>query len=104
MSRVELLWFRDCPHHEAARRLLQGVIAEVAPGTPIEDVDAGDPEVAARVRFPGSPSIRIDGRDVDPRFTDTGDYTPRCRVYWTDDGLRGLPERAWVEAALRGAP
>jgi hypothetical protein len=98
---VELLWFRDCPNHEDARRLLHDVIAEVAPGTPVEDVDATDPEVAARLRFPGSPTIRVDGRDVDPRFSDPGDYTPRCRIYWTASGLRGLPERAWIEAALK---
>lgn len=101
LQRVELLWFRDCPNHEAARRLLHEVIAEVAPGTAVADIDASDPEVAARLRFPGSPTIRVDGRDVDPRFTDPGDYSPRCRVYWTTSGLRGLPERDWIEAALR---
>lgn len=98
---VELLWFSDCPNHEDARRLLFAVIAEVAPGTPVADIDASDPEVADRLRFPGSPTIRVDGRDVDPRFTDPGDYSPRCRVYWTPRGLRGSPEREWIEAALR---
>lgn len=99
--RVEVLWFGDCPHHAAARRLLQKVIDEVAPGTRVADIDAGDPRVADAVRFPGSPTIRVDGRDVDPHYTDPGDYTPRCRLYWTDRGPRGLPERRWVEEALR---
>jgi hypothetical protein len=99
--KVELLWFGGCPNHEDARRLLHDVLADVAPGTPVADIDASDPEVAARLRFAGSPTIRIDGRDVDPRFSDPGDYTPRCRIYWTVSGLRGLPERAWIEAALK---
>ena len=99
--RVELLWFRDCPNHEDARRLLDDVIAEVAPGTRVQDIDASNPDVAARLRFPGSPTIRVDGRDVDPRFSDPDEYTPRCRVYWTPNGLRVLPERAWIEAALK---
>ena len=98
---VELLWFKDCPNHEDARRLLNQVIAEVAPGTPIADIEVNDPVVAARLRFPGSPTIRVDGRDVDPRFRDPGDYSPRCRVYWAPSGLRGRPEREWIEAALR---
>ena len=51
---------------------------------------------------PGSPTIRIDGVDVPPGFSDPGDYTPRCRVYWTNAGLRGVPERSWIEAALDG--
>lgn len=98
---VELLWFADCPNHVAARSLLAEIIAEVAPGTPIRDVDATDPAVAARLRFPGSPTIRVDGRDVDPAYVDPGDYTPRCRLYHTAAGLRGLPERRWIEDALR---
>jgi hypothetical protein len=97
---VELLWFSDCPNHATARRLLEEVIAEVAPGTPIRDVDATDPVDAERIRFPGSPTIRVDGRDIDPTFTDPGDYIPRCRLYRTSAGLRGLPERCWIVDAL----
>jgi hypothetical protein len=100
---VELLWFSDCPNHGATRMLLHEVLAELAPGAPVADIDATDPATAARLRFPGSPTVRVNGRDVDPSFTDPGDYTPRCRVYWTADGLRGVPERAWIEAAIRAA-
>lgn len=101
--RVELLWFRDCPNHSVARALLEEVLAALEPGTTIEDIDATDPIVARRHRFPGSPTIRIDGRDVDPSYDDPGDYTPRCRLYRTADGLRGVPERTWIEAALRAS-
>ncbi len=97
---VELLWFSGCANHPAAQRLLEAVIAEVTPGTPIRQVDASDPAVAERLRFPGSPTIRVDGRDVDPTYKDPGDYTPRCRLYRTGAGLRGLPERGWIVEAL----
>ena len=76
------------------------MIAEVAPGTPVLSIDAGDPGVAAELRFPGSPTIRVDGRDIAPGFEDPCDWTPRCRVYLTPDGLRGVPPRAWIVAAL----
>ena len=83
--------------------MLCEVLDELAPETSIDDIDATDPTVAERHRFPGSPTIRVDGRDVDASFHDPGDYTPRCRLYRTSEGLRGLPERRWVEAALRRA-
>jgi hypothetical protein len=103
-QKVELLWFEGCPNHPAARRMLEEVIAEVAPGTRITEVDATDSTVAERVPFPGSPTIRVDGRDVDSTYTDPDDYTPRCRLYRTAAGLRGLPERRWiVDALARGA-
>ena len=99
--RVEFLYFDDCPSHVPARALLDEVIAAVAPGTPVEVVNASDPAVAAAHRFPGSPTIRVDGRDVAPGFEDPGDYTPRCRVFRTPAGLRGVPPREWIEDALR---
>ena len=101
MTKVELLWFDGCPGHEPARALLREVLAELAPGTPIEDIDASDPAVAERLRFPGSPTIRVDGRDIQPGFEDPGDYTPRCRVFPTPAGLRGVPPREWIEDAVR---
>jgi hypothetical protein len=100
MTRIEFLWFDGCPGHEPARALLDEVIAELAPGTPVESVNASDPAVAVANRFAGSPTIRVDGRDIDPDYLDDGDYTPRCRMYRTADGLRGVPPRAWIEAAL----
>lgn len=100
---VELLWFEDCPNHAAARALLSDVLGELAPGATINNIDATDPTVAQRLRFPGSPTIRIDGSDVDPAFRDPGDYSPRCRLYWTSGGLRGLPERGWIATAVRAS-
>ncbi len=103
MTRVEFLWFDGCPNHEPARALLDDVIAAVAPGTLVEAINASDPEVAAAHRFPGSPTIRVDGIDIDPSFIEPGDYTPRCRLFRTAQGLRGVPPREWIENALTGA-
>lgn len=101
MKRVEFLWFDGCPGHEPARAMLDDVIAAVAPGTPVESFDASDPAAASAHRFPGSPTIRVDGRDIDPDYRDSGDYAPQCRLYRTPNGLRATPPRAWIEAALR---
>jgi hypothetical protein len=97
---VQFLWFDGCPNHEAARRMLVEVLAE-RDMQDFEDIDAGDPDVAVRLRFPGSPTIRIDDIDIEPGFIDPQDYTPRCRVYFTSQGLKGVPERAWILDLLR---
>lgn len=34
-------------------------------------------------------------------FEDPGDYAPRFRLYWTDQGLARIPPREWIEVALR---
>jgi hypothetical protein len=101
---VEVLWFADCPHGRAALRLVREVVAQRAPGSTIRAIDATDPRVAERVRFPGSPTIRVNGRDVQPDFVDPGDYTPRCRLYRHGAALRSMPPRVWIEAALLDDP
>ncbi len=98
--RVEFLWFQDCPNHEVARQLVLDVIAETGAEVEFRDIDASDPATAQALHFPGSPTVRVDGRDVDPHFTDPGDYTPRCRLYRHGGRTSGVPDRAWIEQAL----
>lgn len=98
---VELLWFDGCANHAAAHTMVREVLDAIGLETTFADIDATDPTVAAERQFGGSPTVRVDGIDVDPTFVDSGDHTPRCRLYRTAAGLGGLPERAWVEAAIR---
>lgn len=101
--KIELLWFEDCPNHDPAEGMLREVLSEQGVSDEIHRVEVPDIETGIKVKFPGSPTIRIDGNDIDPDYEDTGDYTPRCRVFMTSDGLRGLPERAWIEKAISEA-
>lgn len=100
---VELLWFDDCPNHEAAEALIREVLASEGMTGPVTRIKVPDEETGRAVVFPGSPTIRIDGRDVEPGWQPCEDCTPRCRLYATSDGLRGLPERQWVVDAVRAA-
>jgi hypothetical protein len=97
---IELLWFEDCPNHAAARAMLGEVLAERAVEAAVEYIEVPDQETGDRVRFPGSPTIRVNGRDVEPGVEDCFECSPRCRIYHTYLGLRGVPLRAWVETAV----
>lgn len=101
--RVEVLWFAGCPHHVAARAVLERVLASrgIDPAA-VQSVEV-DPASAETVRFPGSPTIRIDGRDVDPGFREPDSFSLSCRVYPTPLGMRGIPPAPWVEDAIDSA-
>lgn len=101
--RVELLWFQGCPNHLDAEAMLREVMAEEGVEVPIARIDVEDEATGIEVCFPGSPTIRIDGRDVEPGWEPCAECTPRCRLYLTGEGLRGLPERQWITTALRAA-
>ena len=101
--RVELLWSAGCPHARDARALVDDVARALRLAPRVEELEVEDEASGRRVCFPGSPTIRVDGIDVEPGWEPCADCTPRCRVYATSAGLRGLPERGWVERALSGA-
>jgi len=101
--RIDLLWFRGCPNHETAERWLNDAMAERGIEAPIHRIQVEDEEAGNAVMFPGSPTIRVNGRDIEPGWQPCDDCSPRCRVYLTPEGLRGLPDRAWIDQALDAA-
>jgi hypothetical protein len=57
-------------------------------------------EEAQRLRFPGSPTIRVDGRDVDPAGA-AARPALTCRIYYLRDGrVSPVPSREQLEEAL----
>ena len=82
--RVTLRYFDGCPHWRTLYDRLRQVLREEG----LLDVEpvleqVGTPEDAERLRFVGSPTILIDGRDP---FGGTGEgFGLSCRVYTTPD-------------------
>jgi hypothetical protein len=103
MPRIELLYFDGCPN---SRRLLDRVrelLAERRLPVVVEPVRVDSDEEAKAKRFLGSPTLRIDGVDVDPDAGERTDYGLRCRLYRDETGLAGAPDDACIRGALRRA-
>jgi len=58
---------------------------------------------AERERFLGSPTVRVDGKDVDPTAGERTDFGLKCRLYPSPNGLRGMVPDEFVVAAITGA-
>lgn len=102
--RIEVLYFDGCPNREALLPRLHELLA----GEPVAiDIDLrriADDEAAQQERFLGSPTIRVNGCDVEPDAEHRTDYGMKCRLYRTATGLSGQPPDEWLRAALnRGA-
>ncbi len=97
---VEILSFAGCPNHLGAIELVERVSGEVGLHPEIRVLDVPDQEAAERLRFLGSPTIRVGGRDVDPRAEERSDYALSCRVFRTETGIAGQPDARWVRDAL----
>jgi hypothetical protein len=97
--KVEVLYFDGCPTYGTAEKTLRDVFADKGLEVDVELVAVNTDEEARRLRFPGSPTIRVDGRDLFPA-PEREDWRLGCRVYTTLEGLRGSPTVEMFEEAL----
>jgi hypothetical protein len=97
---VEILYFDGCPNHRPAVALVERLCRELGIEPELQLVNVADQEAAQRLRFLGSPTIRVGGVDVDPRAEERSDYALSCRVFGTEAGIVGQPDERWVREAL----
>jgi len=100
MKHVEVLFFDGCPHADAAIENARRAIDAARVEAELRLVRVTDEETAARERCLGSPTVRIDGVDVDPSARERTDFGLQCRVYSAEGGRAGAPPVAWIRAAL----
>ncbi len=101
--RLELLWWEGCPSTQDALAMLRKAAASlgVDPGS-IEVREIESEEDAKGAEFVGSPTIRVDGADVQPPRDEPVGLT--CRVYRLRDGrVAPVPDPADVRAAIKTA-
>ncbi len=101
--RVEILYFQGCPNHEPARALVERLARQLGIEPEIELVEVADPEAAVALRFLRSPTVRVDGVDVEPGAEERRDFAFSCRIYRSERGVSEQPEESWVRTALSEA-
>jgi hypothetical protein len=100
---VDILYFEGCPNHARARDLVERILSDHGSTAEIRDVEVIDEADAFAKKFVGSPTIRVDGVDVDPSTAEIENYGMMCRVYKQNGSLNGVPPREMIERALANA-
>jgi hypothetical protein len=101
--RIELLWWEGCPSHPETLADLERILEEEGAEATLEQIEIETDEQACAERFPGSPTIRIDGED--PLPAESGDpFSLTCRVYRLRDGrVSPTPDPEDLRDAVRRA-
>jgi hypothetical protein len=98
---VSLLYFDGCPNWRVAdERLREALVRVGQPDAPIKYLTVTTSEQADVLRFRGSPTVLITGRD--PFLDGDAPVGLSCRVYRTGDGLVGSPTVEQLVEALGG--
>ncbi len=99
--KIDVYWWECCPSHPEALALLRQVLAERGLDAEVELHEVRSDDEAVQLRFPGSPTIRIDGRDIDPAG-ERARPALNCRIYRLPDGrISPIPSREQLEEALQ---
>jgi mercuric ion transport protein len=103
MKRVELIWHRGCPNAATARTALMRAFSMASTPAQWQEWCVDDPECPEEFRQYGSPTILIDGKDVDGFEPGSqGESRSACRVYQDANGvMSGSPAVDRIVAALK---
>jgi hypothetical protein len=96
--KIEVLYFDGCPNYLPATERVRAVVRQEGVSAEVSEIEVKDLSQAKALAFPGSPTIRINGLDIDPALGGSVDAGFACRRY-----PGGLPSEEMIRAALRDA-
>ena len=97
MKKVEFLFFEGCPSYKQALTNLKEVLADSDLEVNLELINIETPGQAEKFGFYGSPTIKIDGTDLEGR---SEEFSYNCRLYDIDGELTGIPTKEYIKEKL----
>lgn len=102
-KRIDFLFWEECPSHHQCLERLEDTMREEGIEATIVRTEITTDERAREIGFPGSPTILVDGRDIDPPVGDVY-FGLTCRTYRHEDGrISPLPSQETIRRALLAA-
>jgi len=85
---IEVLYVPGCPNHQPAVEKFRDVLRSAAIDAWIQEIEVTNDAMARQLKFPGSPTIRVEGSDVESNPQDS--YSLACRLYSNGTGVPSL--------------
>jgi hypothetical protein len=102
--KIEFLYWEECPSHGPTWERLQTILKEKGLKARVTRTEIKTEEDAKLRNFCGSPTIRIDGEDIDPKGAQAQRIGLNCRIYHTPDGrVTPVPSEEMIRKAIDAA-
>jgi hypothetical protein len=100
---LDLLYLAGCPNHDLAVELVCSVLETEGLSAEVRQILIKNDDDARAHGFPGSPTVRVNGRDIEDVSSQQLLIGFACRTYLVEGKSQGLPPRSWLEQAVRAA-
>ncbi len=104
INKVDIFYHDKCSHYPQATERIKQVLSEEGIDVEINEIQVTSEEEAKRYKFFGSPTIHIDGEDLESeeeRQTGHGHVLDSCRIYNYKGQLYMIPHKEAIRLALR---
>ena len=101
--KIEVLYIEGCPNHRPALERVVSVLQESALSLAVTEIPVGSVEQAKTLGFLGSPTIRVNGADVEPEVESLSEFSYSCRTYTEQGKLSGVPSQDLIRRAIHQA-
>jgi hypothetical protein len=101
--KIEILYFDGCPSYQTLVPRLHEMVARLDADAAIELRHIETLDQAERERFLGSPTVRVDGADIEPTAAERTDFGLKCRLYRSEDATSSVPPEQWLREAIAAA-
>ena len=99
--RIEVYLGRGCGHQDQTRQLVDEALAEAnAQDAEVTYLQIEGPEEARTRKMLGSPTIRVNGTDIEYGDREPDETTAGCRYFATPDGWKPVPARSMIVRAI----
>lgn len=98
--KVEVLYFKGCPNHLPTVERLREALHKMGLHDKICEIEVDSHDKAEATAFLGSPSVRINGVDIEPSARGARAFGLTCRTYMDGATRTGLPSRELISEAI----
>jgi hypothetical protein len=98
--RIEIFYIDDCPNHRPTVERVNELLKQLGLAADVIEVPVTDSASALTYRFLGSPTVRINGIDVEPSARTSNQFGLMCRTYLEGQRRKGNPSRELIREAL----
>ena len=99
--KIEVLYIDGCPHFPATVDAVERCLGHLGRTCPITEMSVTDQNMAVSIGFLGSPTVRINGLDIEPSARQRTTFGMMCRTY--DEGSGGVPSEDLIRSAIAEA-